>query len=119
LSSLLVVTASAQTVVSVPANAYPAVNSGVLIGAGQSVVVTATGSWSVGGPYGTGDANGATTLATEPCALLTSAPMRALIGSLDGGVTWFLIGTGPTVVAGPGQLLLSANDCPGPGGVFF
>ena len=119
LGSLLVVNAWSATSVSIAANAYPGVDSGVLIGAEQSVVVTASGSWSVGGPYGMGDANGATTMATESCALVTSAPMRALIGSLNGGVTWFLIGTGPTTVAGPGQLLLSANDCPGPGGAFF
>ena len=119
LGSLLVANASAANSVPVPADAYPGVDSGVTIGAEQSVVVTASGSWSVGGPYGMGDANGATTLATESCALVTSAPMRALVGSLNGGLTWFLIGTGPTTVAGPGHLLLSANDCPGPDGAFF
>jgi hypothetical protein len=119
LSSLLVANTSAQTLVSVPANALPPVDSGVLLDDGESVVVTASGVWSVGGRFGFGDANGATTLSTSPCALLTSAPMRALIGSLDRGLTFFLIGTGPTTVVGPGQLLLSANDCPGPGGAFF
>jgi hypothetical protein len=45
--------------------------------------------------------------------------MGALIGSLNGGSTWFPIGAGPTVVPGPGPLLLAANDCLGPGGSFY
>jgi hypothetical protein len=33
-----------------------------------------------------------------------------LIGSLDGANSWSAIGAGPTVVNGPGELLLATND---------
>lgn len=117
---LLAGSASAATTVSVPATAYQGVDSGVTIAPGTSVVVTAAGTWSVGGFYGTFDGDGTTLTSTpESCAFSQSAPMGALIGSLDGGATWLRIGAGPKIVSGPGQLLLAANDCPGPGGVFF
>lgn len=99
----------------VAANAFP----GVTVEVGQAAVVVAEGQWSVGGPYGTYDADGATTFHTEGCAAAPSAPMGALVGSLDGGVTWQLIGAGPTTISGPGSLLLRANDCAGPGGVYY
>jgi hypothetical protein len=90
----------------------------VTIPVGQELSVTATGNWNIGGPYAS-DANGATHYSTETCALSPLNPMGALIGSLDGGLTWFLVGAGPTTVVGPGQLLLTANDCAGPNGVYF
>jgi len=114
------VSAMCPTTTTVDANAYPPTDSGLVLAAGQSVVIDADGQWSVGGPYGTFDANGATSFATEGCALNTSAPMGALLGSLDCGGTWFRIGSGPTLVSGPGTLLFAANDCPGnPPGAFF
>ena len=112
--------AAAPTTVAVSAAAFQGVSSGVTIAQGSAVVVTATGTWSVGGPYGTYGGNGTTLVeAPEPCALSQAAPMGALIGSLDSGSTWFPIGAGPTVVPGPGPLLLAANDCLGPGGSFY
>jgi len=102
------------TTVEVPSNGFPGVETGVTVTADQPVVVCASGTWNVGltHVYGTSfDAEGATTVGTEPCALVPCAPMGALIGSLDAGVTWFAIGTGGTVT-GSGELILLANDCP-------
>ena len=118
LDNVFVVTGP-TTILGVPANDFDGVATGVSLGAGESVIVCASGTWSIGGPYGTGGGDGATTFPTEPCALAVSAPMRALIGSLNGGLSWFLVGSGPTTVVGPGSLLLAANDCPGPGGLFY
>lgn len=83
--------------------------------AGQTVSITASGTWRVDGGslYGTFDANGTTTgKPTEPCALVPTAKMGALVGSLDGN-TWFALGVGPTRVTGPGVLQLASNDCTG------
>ncbi len=96
---------------SVPANAL-STDSGVSVPAGHSVLISATGTWSVGTPSGSFNANGDTTDATESCVRVTSAHMGTLIGSLNGGATWFAVGVGPTIVSGPGELLLSSNDCP-------
>jgi len=103
----------------VGAATYPATNSGITLAPGCSLVATATGTWSVGGPYGIFDADG-TTLASgfESCAPAPTTPMGTLVGSLD-GMSWFPIGTGPTTITGEGTLMLSANDCSGPDGAFF
>jgi len=111
--------ASGPSKVVVAGNAFPWVDTGYSVTDGAAVVVTATGTWTVGGPYGTFNAGGATGFGTESCAPVTSAPMGALIGSVDGGASWFLVGVGPTRVSTPGRLLLGANDCSGPGGSFF
>jgi len=92
------------------------------LAAAQSVEISATGEWSVDnrnlygkfGPAGTTSGK-----PTEPCALVPSAPMGALVGSLD-GQRWFAIGAGPTTVNGPGSLQVAANDCTGgPNWPFF
>ena len=101
-----------------PASAFPGTPTG-MSATEEPLTVSAEGTWSVGGSYGTFDADGAVDFATEPCALLTTAPMGALVGSVTGGATWFLIGKGPARVTTAGELLLAANDCPGPGGSFF
>jgi hypothetical protein len=38
-------------------------------------------------------------------------PAAELIGSVDGGSTFFDVGAGPTVVSAPGALLLGPLDC--------
>jgi hypothetical protein len=57
-----------------------------------------------------------------------SANSGTLLGSVDGGITWSAIGAGPTVVQGPGELLLATNDIspglescglPGPQGCYL
>jgi hypothetical protein len=106
-------------------NAYmgitPPTDTGLVIPVGGSVVVTATGSWAVGGNYGTFGPDGSTNpVNKESCMLVPTSPMGTLIGSLNGGSTWFPIGSGPTTIYGPGRLLLAQNDCPGnPYGSFY
>ena len=41
-------------------------------------------------------------------------PVGALVGSLDNGATWFMIGS-RTTIQGPGTLWLTLNDCPSEG----
>ncbi|MHB8470834.1 MAG: hypothetical protein ACYDCH_13935, partial [Gaiellaceae bacterium] len=104
--------AGAATTLSVNAAAGPPSYNptGVTIPAGAHVTVTATGSWNVAcsnparqsGPNGLAGVNGGY---IDP-----AAPAGTLVGSLDGGATWFSIGAGPTVVNGPGTLVLAAND---------
>ena len=87
-------------------------DSGVFIPAGKSVTISASGTWSVctfsfqcssgpdGGPF------------FNPYYDVPGSPAGTLVGSLDNGATWSAIGAGPTVVNGPGELLLAANDIP-------
>jgi hypothetical protein len=108
---------ASATTISVPAaGTYPNyyTDSGVYIPAGGSVVVSASGMWSdcttyltapcVTGPDGFGGFPPAANY-TDP-----SANSGTLLGSVDGGNTWSAIGAGPTVVQGPGELLLATND---------
>ena len=105
--------------IEVQAKSYPFTESGVTLATGQQLVATATGSWSVGGTYGSFDANGAEAVPAEPCALDPSSHMGTLLGSLDGGTTWFVVGSGPTTITGNGMLVFAANDCPGPNGKYY
>jgi hypothetical protein len=85
-------------------------DSGVNIPAGESVTVSATGAWSTcpgcttTGPDGVGG---------FPPFFWWSDPAASsntLIGSVDSAGTWTAVGAGPTVVNGPGELLLATND---------
>jgi YVTN family beta-propeller protein len=103
-------TTSSTQYVTAQATSYPN-DTGINLASGQSVTVSASGSWSVGGPYADTDPNGLSGQ-TQGCALVPSANVNELVGSLDGGTTWFVIGDGPSTVTGPGDLLLAINDCP-------
>jgi hypothetical protein len=116
---LLASPAGASTnTVTVQANS-PILSSGITIdGTHNDVTVTAAGSWQIGADstygYSYGP-SGSTYPLTEACALVPTAPMGSLVGTLDGGTTWFALGAGPTVIAGSGDLGFAANDCtPGP-----
>ena len=108
-------TVTPAALTSIPAKKFP-VDSGLSIPAGQTALVSATGTWSIGGPFGNYGPGGNTS-ATQGCGLVPSAFAGELVGSLDGGATWFAVGAGPTSVHGPGELLLATNDCP-PSGNF-
>jgi hypothetical protein len=105
--------AGAATTLTVDAAAGPPSYNptGVTIPAGEYVTVTATGMWTVGSgnPSLTSDANGVPGKFNGGY-LDGTAQAGTLIGSLDGGSTWFAIGAGPTNVSGPGTLILADND---------
>ena len=103
-----VVTPSAS--IGLPATKFP-FDSGVSIAAGQSALVSASGTWAIGGSFGNFGPGGNTS-ATQACGLVPGAFAGELVGSLNGGATWFVLGAGPTSVPGPGELLLATNDCP-------
>jgi hypothetical protein len=91
---------------SVPANTT---TSTATLAPGQKATISASGTWSCGssacdgvGPGGAGSA--------PSIAPLPGAPVQSLIGSLNGGSSWFEIGSGPTTVTGPGTLVLEPND---------
>ena len=102
--------------VSVPAtgsgsNFY--VDSGINIPTGASATVSSSGTWAVCAynlPLCTSGPAGNSNFPASPVYNDPAASPGTLIGSTDGGATWFAIGAGPTVVSGPGELLLAAND---------
>jgi len=117
-------TASAPTTVVVQANVRTT-DTGVSITAGTAAIVTASGHWDTcngGCPSGP---DGATNGNIGYCPGVYGRPAAELVGSLDGGSTFFDVGSGPTVIAGSpvvvfgsgrviagtGELLLGGNDC--------
>lgn len=99
----------AATVV-VPAN-QRTTDTGVMIVAGTAASVTATGAWDVCGGNCPSGPDGATNGDVGFCPGVFPHPAGELIGSVDGGLTFFDVGAGPTVVSTPGELLLGPNDC--------
>jgi hypothetical protein len=103
-------TAGGPTTVVVQANA-PTTDTGISLTAGTTAIVTASGAWDVcGGGCASGPA-GATNGDDGFCPGVAGHPAGELIGSLDGGLTFFDVGSGPTQVSGNGELLLGPNDC--------
>jgi hypothetical protein len=109
---------AAAATVSVPAagtggNYYT--DTGIYIPAGETVTVTASGTWSVcqlavctSAPNGDGFPPGAPLGAIRG----STANNGVLVASTDAAATWTAVGSGPTVIAGRGELLLTANDTP-------
>jgi hypothetical protein len=95
------------TVVSIVPTAVTT-DTGILLAPGEKAVVTAAGAWDVCGGACPSGPNGAPGFGA---VCLPSDPAGEVLGSLDGGSTFFKIGAGPTVVTGPGELLLGPNDC--------
>jgi hypothetical protein len=88
-------------------------DSSVSVPAGESVTVSATGTWSGCANSGPPCTTGPDGVGGFPPFFWWSDPSafsNTLIGSLDGASTWTAIGAGPTVVDGPGELLLATND---------
>ena len=98
------------TIVLVPAN-VPTTDTSVLIRVGTAAIVTANGNWDVCGGACPSDADGATNGSLGFCPGVAGDPAGELIGSVDGGNTFFAVGSGPTEVSSPGELLLGSNDC--------
>ncbi len=111
----LVCCASAQAAsntVAVPANAVSGVDSGHVFQAGQDVIISATGTWS-GEPGSSVSADGMPTTPSGhvvPDATRPGTQIYELIGSTDGGASWFEVQSGPTRISTTGPLLLAMND---------
>lgn len=100
-----------NTTLNVPAQGtggHDYTDTGVTLTAGQTVTITASGVWDTCG--------GGCTYGPDGFAFFDStlrsgtSAAGSLIGSLDGGASWFTIGSGPTAVTGPGTLWLADND---------
>jgi hypothetical protein len=102
--------AAVSTNIAVNASDYLS-DTGVYIPANGTAVVTTAGSWDVCGGACPSGPEGSADGFTGACPGVEGRPAGELIGSLDGGETFFPIGAGPTPVQGPGQLLVTANDC--------
>jgi hypothetical protein len=108
--------ASGTTTLAVPASA-PATDTGVDIPSplGTAVIVRAIGKWDVcNGGCPSGPDGSPTAFASCPGIDPASAPAGKLLGSLDGGSTFFIVGSGPTAIPTntlPTTLSLGPNDC--------
>ncbi|MCW3004632.1 MAG: hypothetical protein JWQ20_3930, partial [Conexibacter sp.] len=100
---------AATNTISVPAGAFSGVDSAHVFTPGQQVEITATGTWNCGNPPGQLGPNG---LADPPGPSTRKVPgtFCNVVGSTDGGTTWFSIGAGPARITTSGPLLLAAND---------
>jgi hypothetical protein len=96
------------TVTTVYATVLPN-TTGVTLAAGDTATITAVGVWDTCGGGCPTDANGIPG-GGQPEFTAPTANGGSLVGSLDGGATWFAVGTGPTTISGPGTLLLADND---------
>ena len=87
--------------------------TGVLLAGGQTVTISASGTWDIcGGSCPTGP-NGTPGDLSLDYVGNQAGPARSLIGSLDGGATYFFIGAGPTVITAPpsgGELITTVVD---------
>jgi hypothetical protein len=104
------VASAGVTSVAVPANQV-ATDSGVSVTNGTEAVVTASGMWDVCGGGCPSGPNGATNGDAGFCPGVAGQPAGELLGSQDGGATFFDVGSGPTVVSTTGELYLGPNDC--------
>ena len=109
-------TASAATPLPTTFGANAAIynqHSGVVLGGGQTVTISATGTWDICGGHCPTNANGTQGDFSADYVGQQAGPARSLIGSFDGGATYFFIGTGPTVVTAPaagGELITTVVD---------
>lgn len=104
------VMANTNTVVKSVSSAADFVNSGIILTPDDSLTLTASGTWNgCNDPaqlcVTNADGNGV----YNADFLLPSAPEHSLIGSLNGGTSWFSIGVNQTQITGNGSLILAAN----------
>jgi hypothetical protein len=93
--------------------AVPGVDTGLVLGAGTSVTVTATGAVCVSGSSMCPGPDGTSAVDTTNTSYggypLPGAPAYGLIARAGDG-PWVQVGSGPTTLTGPGDLVLAVND---------
>ena len=91
----------------------PGASTGLVLTAGMSVTVTATGAVCASGntfcpgPNGNGAFN--TTTSSYGGFVLPGAPAWGLVGKVGSG-PWVQVGSGPTKLTGTGELVFAVND---------
>jgi hypothetical protein len=102
-----------STVYEVGGLALPGLDTGLVLGAGTSVTVTASGAVCVSGssmcPGPDGDAAVDTNSMSYGGYPLPGAPAYGLIARVGSG-PWVQVGSGPTTLSGPGSLAFAVND---------
>lgn len=85
-------------------------DTGIAITSGDSIAITATGTWCYSGMAGCGDADGAGG-PLNPSAQMPLELLGTLIGKIGSGGTWFKVGTSYSGTApATGNLFLADND---------
>jgi len=104
--------------ITVPAASETGVFTGISLGTGDSVSITATGvaqtaSWQqTTDPDGLWPGGGSASCVGIPETCLAQTTASALVGRVGDG-EWTLVGSGPTVLTGVGQVWLAYNDAIG------
>jgi hypothetical protein len=95
----------------VASDTKPGVTTGVVLGNGESVTVTATGTVCAGlacvGPGGNPAWN--TMVSSYGGFVLPGAPAWGLVGRVGSG-SWVQVGSGPTTLSGTGAVQFAVND---------
>jgi hypothetical protein len=101
--------ATVSTVYTVGPSTVPGVNTGLVLGKGQSVIVTATGMvcWYPGGFCADPDGHAYDT--TSGGFLVSGAPLLRLVARVGNG-PWVEVGSGPTKLSGKGVLVFAVSD---------
>lgn len=88
------------------------VSTGIVLGAGKSVVVMAEGTVTLCPPVGTGCANspdGGNPGNSPSDSLVPNSPFGCLAARVGSGA-WACIGSGPTLLSGTGEVQFGVND---------
>lgn len=84
-------------------------DTGIALTSGDTIEITATGTWCYSGLAGCTDANGEGSF--NPASQMPAENLGSLVGKIDTGGSWFLIGTSYSGTAGAtGSLHLGDND---------
>ena len=105
--------ATVSTTYTVGSQGVPGASTGLVLTAGMSVTVTATGAVC---PFGSGFCTGPngyaswdTTVSSYGGFVLPGAPAWGLVGKVGSG-PWVQVGSGPTTLTGTGELVFAVND---------